>query len=144
MGVTRTSAEEHIQQAIAHQLSGQHWHAVVDFSRAIKLNPDSNVYYQRGSAYLGLGEYRAAVEDLCKSINLKPGSTAYFKRGMLYRLLAQPDKAIADFSSALALDPGLDDARVQRELATHELRGTRQVGGCPVGHSNGTKASPKR
>ena len=50
-----------------------YWEAILDFSKAIEINPkDSFLYFWRGYAYEFLEEYPTAVKDLKIARNLDP------------------------------------------------------------------------
>ncbi len=76
--------------------------ALKEFSRAIELNPNYSLAYERRSnAYAGLKEDDKAMSDLNKAIELDPNNgSAYLDRGNFYDKLKKYPQAIADFSEA--------------------------------------------
>ncbi len=91
--------------------------AVVDFTEAIRLNPEgSQTYSQRGGAHVKKGDYRAAIADFTEAIRLDPTyGGGYAHRGNAYMKVGEIDNAIADFSEAIRFDP--------TKPVNHELRG---------------------
>ena len=65
---------------------GQKEKALLDFSKAIELNPkDSNQYVLRGYLYQRMGQQEKALLDFNKAIELDPKYSVAFKsRAFLY------------------------------------------------------------
>jgi tetratricopeptide (TPR) repeat protein/S1-C subfamily serine protease len=97
--------------------------AIVDYDRAIALNPkDSQVYYNRGIAKSELGNNQTAITDYDRAITLNPKfALAYVGRGMAKAELGNNQAAIADYDRAIVLDPKLDRAYNNRGIAKSEL-----------------------
>lgn len=76
--------------------------AILDYTRAITLNPGYAVaYYNRGNVYATLGEIRDAIKDYDEAIAADPQmARAYANRAWLYMELARRDAA-----KALELNP---------------------------------------
>src|SRR5262249_33670888 len=74
--------------------------AVVDYSRAIELNPtDADIYYDRGRAFLALRDLDAAIADLTKAIELAPDTTYYSAASAeAHELAGHTEQAAADVS----------------------------------------------
>jgi tetratricopeptide (TPR) repeat protein len=81
--------------------------AIEDFSKAIQLNPNSDIaYLLRGDAKFKLDQYEAAIEDFSKAIQLDPdNASAYNYRGTAKFHLNQYEAAIEDYSMSIQLDP---------------------------------------
>ena len=72
-----------------------------------RLDPKlAEVYYGRGSAYVGKGDYDKAISDYTEAIRLNPRyAEAYCSRGSAYGRKGDFDKAIADDNEAIHLNP---------------------------------------
>ncbi len=77
--------------------------AVVEYSKAIELDPKSDLAYEaRATAYTQLQEYDKAIADASKAVELKPDRGGpRFARAVAYRLRGDQDLAIADLSRAM-------------------------------------------
>ncbi len=97
---------------------GQFKEAVIDFGKAIQVNPKSQLAYNnRGAAYTRLGLLREAISDLDKAILLNPEyADAYHNRGITRSMLDRNDKAIEDFSKVISLDLNYVEAYFRRGL----------------------------
>jgi tetratricopeptide (TPR) repeat protein len=84
---------------------GQKQAAIIDYDRAISLNPKLiNAYYNRGNVKSELGEDRAALIDYDRAIALNPKPTnAYYHRGNIRSDLGDKNGAIADLTTAAEL-----------------------------------------
>ena len=96
------------------------------FDKAIDLNPDNAVYYdRRGLFKLGRNELIsanifAAMKDFNRSIKLDSTfGQAYFHRGQCYQLLSVPVRAINDFRRSMQLDPTIDANNEIRDCNYH-------------------------
>jgi tetratricopeptide (TPR) repeat protein len=87
--------------------------AIVDFTEAIRLNPQYPApYSHRAEAYQEKGQLDLALADLTTVIGLLPDDAdSYVDRGEVHALLGNHDSAVADFRTALKLDPHNDQAR---------------------------------
>jgi tetratricopeptide (TPR) repeat protein len=81
--------------------------AIVEFSEAIRLNPDyEEAYYNRGHAYGDKGDYDKAIADYNKAIHLNPeDGGAYSSRGHSYFRKGDYGKAATDYGEAIRLNP---------------------------------------
>ncbi|NJN61895.1 MAG: tetratricopeptide repeat protein [Coleofasciculaceae cyanobacterium RL_1_1] len=97
--------------------------ALLDFDRAIDLNPDdANAYYKRANVHFDMGNYEMALADYSTAIKLNPNdSDAYFNRGLAQMDMGNLQGAITDFSSVLQLNPNDPDAYYHRGLASHDV-----------------------
>ena len=114
--------------------------AIVDFTKAIELNPDYAIAYNnRGVAYYLKKEYESAIVDFTKAIELNPDyAIAYNNRGMAYGVKGEVDgsttrpdvpssklaviRAIKDYNPAIGLNPELAPAYYNRGVAWLRLR----------------------
>lgn len=77
--------------------------AIVEYSKAIELNPKSDIAYEgRGNVYTTMKNFDLAIADLTRAIELRPDRGGpYYGRGIAYRLQGNLDNAIADLSKAI-------------------------------------------
>lgn len=127
-GTDRQRASAHAARArILSNSFGQHHKAILDYSKAIGLNPTSpEFYFNRGNAHLRLKENRLAIADYDMAIHLDPGSLdSYGSRGWAYHLMGRDDVAIKDFNHILQGRP--DDLRaLLNRSAAYESLNNRQ------------------
>lgn len=99
-------------RGIAYANKGAFDRAIVDFTKAIELDPKMALpYYNRGDIYRAKGEYDKAIADFNTALKLDPKYVlAYINQGRTYRLKGEYDKAIGDFTRALKVDPKYADA----------------------------------
>ena len=97
--------------------------AILDYTDAIRLNPDfAEVYISRGAAKSSLSEYFAAISDFDTAIRLNPDcAIAYFNRGCAKDSLGEYFAAISDFDTVIRLAPDFVDAYNNRGLTKASL-----------------------
>ena len=91
-------------------------HSIVDFDKAIELNPNyADVYYFRANAYYKIDNFDKSIADYSKALELNPkGSNIYFSRSEAYSKKGQHGRAIHDLNKAIELvpnDPSYYNAR---------------------------------
>ena len=77
----------HLWRGASASRHGNYDKAIVEFTKAIKIDPDlAPGYSWRGSAYYKNAQYGLAINDFTMAINLDPASSAsdYHKRGLCY------------------------------------------------------------
>ena len=81
--------------------------ALVDYNRAIYLNPnDAQAHNNRGLLNFNQGKSELALNDYNLAILLNPRDPdAYYNRGNLYKDLEETDLALNDYNSVILLDP---------------------------------------
>ena len=99
----------HIQKGDSLIKQGQFKRAIVEYDKAIRLNPKyALAYNNRGIAYRRLKQYRRAIEDYNTTLRLNPKfAKAYYNRGISYLNLKQYRRAIQDYNEAIRLNPSL-------------------------------------
>lgn len=111
-------------RAATHLLRGGYDYAIRDYNRLldVKPEPDADLFYNRGCAYLAAGKLQDALSDFTKSISLNEVySLAYNNRGATYARLADYNKAIEDFTAAIKIEPNNALAYRNRALAFKKL-----------------------
>ena len=90
--------------------------AIVNFTEAIKFNPDSDyAYTRRGECYRMLGQYKEAIDDLNEAIRRNPkNGFAYASRAVSLWGLGQTDSVMRDLDEAIRLKPDYDFAYFMR------------------------------
>lgn len=103
--------------------------AILNFNRAIELNPDyADAYRNRASAYAETGDYQQAIRDYNKAIALEPDiEDAYYGRGLAYYYSGNLEQAILDYNRAIELDPNYIYAYLGRGLAYRQSGNTEQA-----------------
>jgi len=101
------NAEFYESQGLAYLEKRQYDKAILDFNKALKMNPaDAYAYQNRGRAYGEQGQYDLAISDYTKALEINPTyGDAYFNRGLIYHAKGQYDLAIADYTKALEINP---------------------------------------
>ena len=100
-------ALNHFEVGFALYEKGQLEEAIVEYDKAIRLDPQlAKAYTNRGSAYGSLGQEQRALQDFNEAIILDPqDAIAYNGRGAAYSELGKFEKAIKDLDQAIRLDP---------------------------------------
>jgi serine/threonine protein kinase/regulator of sirC expression with transglutaminase-like and TPR domain len=95
------------RRGLAHASTRNYEQAIVDYTRAIELDPDyAEAYVNRSTAHLLMANYGQAVTDCHKALELAPDFVAaYTNRGIAYTGLRDYDQALADYHQALELAP---------------------------------------
>lgn len=90
--------------------TGAYEQAILDYSRALRLNPDNaDAYYNRGNSYANLGRDDRAIRDYSQTIGFKPDHDfAYYNRGNSYFRKGDYRRAIEDYEKAYLLSPNDD------------------------------------
>lgn len=94
------------KRGLAHASTRNFEQAIIDFTKAIELDPHyAEAYNNRSTAHLMMGNYGQAVTDCTHALELAPDFVAtYVNRGIAYSGLRQYKQAIADCEKALQLD----------------------------------------
>jgi tetratricopeptide (TPR) repeat protein len=96
--------------------------AIVDFSDAIRLNPNyAEAYSNRGLARYEQGDLESAIADFTDAIGLDANlAQAYVNRGTARYNQGELESAIADFTNAIDLDTTLGEAYYNRAIARYD------------------------
>jgi tetratricopeptide (TPR) repeat protein len=85
---------------------GKYPEAVDDYTRALELAPDGDIYQHRGWAYFFSDAWQLALRDFSKAIELDPtAGDAYTGRGLACVMLGEYRGAVADAEAALLRKP---------------------------------------
>ncbi len=112
----------------AYRTKGDYDHAVVDYTEAIKIEPNYVLaYYSRGIAYFNKKDFDHAIADYTASLRLAPKDIiALQNRGHAYQGMQDYDRAVADYSEAIQIEPkfasAFNDRCYARAIAGRELQ----------------------
>ncbi len=99
-------ADSYCSRGNAKYASGDYKGAIIDFDKALELNPDAIIYSNRGSAKGKLGDKTGAIMDFDKSLELNPeNADTYYNRGAVKDESGDKAGAIIDFDKSLELNP---------------------------------------
>lgn len=130
----RLSAEDTLafsSRGDALALCGQFSKAIVDYSRALELRPDSRVVrYNRAVAYRQQGMLDAAWEELELLSRLdSTNASVYLNRGLVCLALGERDRAVREFRNAIDCQPDCEEAMARlKELAPSETSDSISIG----------------
>ena len=141
------SEEFYFKRAYKKAEEGDHYGAISDYSKAIKINPrNSKSYYNRGISKGKSGDNYGAISDYNKAIEINPRyAKAYYNRGNAKNNLKDYLGAITDYNMAIEIYPRYSYAYNNRGVAKY-LSGDFQ-GACSdarkgklLGYSKASKA----
>ena len=106
-GELKDEAATYHNRGVAYSNTDKYTRAIMDFDKAVKLNPLHSVsYWNRGRIYRLLGDNDHAIANFNETIRLESNDAlAYYERGIAYANKAQYSEAIADFDKATELNP---------------------------------------
>lgn len=113
------TACEFTNRGIAYFTDGQFDLSIIDYTIAIKINPNcGGAYLDRGLTYDKLKEYNSAIADYTKAIEIDPSNkVAYTYRGSAYSAEGKNDLAMADYNKAIGLNSSYADAYIWQGIA---------------------------
>jgi tetratricopeptide (TPR) repeat protein len=108
----------HFFKGAAYVLKGQLGEAIVEYDKAIMINPNFAMGYRsRGTAYDKKHHLDKAIADFNRAIEINPRlAMAYFVRGNIYARGSQYEQALSDFNKAIEINP--------RFIKAYNSRGT--------------------
>jgi tetratricopeptide (TPR) repeat protein len=116
-------AEKHFWQGIEYRQENNNEAAMMEFSRAIEIDPDySLAYYNRALIYYQSGDLGRSLTEYNMAIELNPNNPYWtYERGILHLQLGYREKAIIDLEKSLEL--GLPPSYRQKvEEALEQLK----------------------
>ncbi|WP_063757743.1 ATP-binding protein [Streptomyces fulvoviolaceus] len=116
-------AEAHCVRGQELRSKGEHDRALVEYDRALVLNPESaEAYHGRGVTRRRAGDAVAALVDFDRADELHPDNVRIiFDRGEVLRTLGRHEEAAEAFDRVLALDPTHEVAWASRAYSKHSL-----------------------
>lgn len=109
-------------RGICYTIMDQDSLAVVDFNRAIVIDPeDHTLYNYRGFALAELQSYTAALADLDKALTMSPNYVdAFMNKGIVYLWMERYDASIEQFNKVIEINPENGKAYYNRGIAHEE------------------------
>jgi tetratricopeptide (TPR) repeat protein len=122
--LVENTAQTHLMHGDVYAEQGQWDEAIVEYSKAIEMDPKSAIAYaNRAWAYGWKDEFDKAIADCDEAIRLDPDyAIAYSYRGDAYLQLGEYDRTIGDCSKAIELDPDYALAYIKCGDAYFQLR----------------------
>ena len=116
---TSIAAPAYYNRGLAYYDKREVKRAIVDYTRAIELNPNFDAaYYNRGVAHHDKKAFEHAIADYTRAIELNPSfDAAYNNRGLAYTELRDYNGAINDFDRAIEINPNNANAYNNRGVA---------------------------
>ena len=107
-----SSAEEHYKSATTYHDLGEFERAISEYRKAIALNPNFPIIYNRlGVAYSELKQYDAALDAYQKALALSPMTAElHYNVGLVYLKQGDLRRALEAFKRAITLDAKWEDA----------------------------------
>ncbi|MBX2840267.1 MAG: tetratricopeptide repeat protein [Flammeovirgaceae bacterium] len=115
---------EHFNElGIALFAKGNHDEAIIEYNKAININPGEPAYYNnRGAAKNGKDDFYSAISDFNIAIELNPNfAEAYNRRGLSKYYLNDYKNAIPDFTSCIEIDSTYENAYFNRGNTYYSL-----------------------
>lgn len=104
--LSQDNAYAYYNRGITSGKLGNHNEEIIDYNKALALNPKSQIYYNRGIANAQLGKNTKAIEDFNQAIELNPkDSDSYLNRGVIYANLGNYRQSIADLNMCYRVEP---------------------------------------
>jgi len=84
---------------------GRHQDALMQYEKAVRLNPSAANYYSLGQTHLAMGDYSQAESAFSRVQRMEPEATnGYFGLGQTYNKMERYDDAVLQFKAALEKD----------------------------------------
>ena len=97
--------------------------SVVDYTKAIEVEPKAMYYCNRASIYAKMGQNEEAINDYTQAIAVDGKYyKAYNGRGVVRANLERYEDAINDFTLCLDVEPGYTSALSNRGIAYYKIR----------------------
>ena len=100
----------------------QYDQAIRNLGEALRLKPDAQTYYARGSCYFLKHSYDSAKQDFDEAIRRDYGAQAYYFRGWCHIYEENYTEAIADFDEAIRLEPKVAESYSARAWVHNRQR----------------------
>jgi tetratricopeptide (TPR) repeat protein len=128
----KAKAQEYNRLATQKLLNGDYQGALIDYNRAIQLDPNyAKAYNSRGTVkMIGFKDYPGALADYNRAIQLDPNlSAAYTSRGTLKALESKDYRgALVEYNRAIELNPNDIDAYTSRAATKYRYLKDRSGG----------------
>jgi tetratricopeptide (TPR) repeat protein len=126
-----TEAAKHYNRANAYVHNGQYDQAIVEYTKAIELEPRlADAYFNRGLAYVKKGQYDdQAIVDFTEAIELSSGlaAPAYYYRGFCYFMKGVYGRALSDANKAAESDATYANAYLLKASVYEKMERTTEA-----------------
>ncbi len=86
--------------------AGDYEGAVDELSKSIAINPNYDIFNERGIIFSRMGKFKEAILDFSNAISLEPArADAYNNRGIVFVKKKKYDLAVRDLTSAIQISP---------------------------------------
>ena len=126
--VNAKTSDFYFDSAFEKANQGDHYGAISDYNKSIKLNQLSKndlaaAYYNRGREKSFIKDYAGALSDFNKAINLNPNNADYyvFRGNTIGRLYNDEYGAISDYTKAIEIDPNNKIAFKNRGISKENI-----------------------
>ncbi len=105
--------------------------ALIQYDRAIALQPTAEAYFNRGTVLRELNRPEEALASFDHAMTLKPDfAEAYIHRGLALQKLKRTEEALINYDRALSLKPGTAEVHFDRGNAFMELKRMEEALAC--------------
>jgi len=113
----------YIQRGNVRYIQKNFENACIDYSEAIKTNPQSaEAWHNKGVALGELGKYDEAIKACDKAIEINPQfATAWYNKGVCLNNLGKHDDAIKAYDKAIEINPQFAKAWYNKGVALDKL-----------------------
>lgn len=113
----------HLCRGISHTTNGQYAQAIIEFTRAIEINPSyAESYNERGVVYENTYQSELAIKDYNKAIEINSKfAIAYNNRGNVYDDRGEYNLAISDFTKSIEINPMLAEVYNNRAFTYYTI-----------------------
>ncbi|KZR92629.1 lipoprotein NlpI [Synechococcus sp. MIT S9509] len=121
------NVDSYLQAGVEKSESGEYRGALIEFNKAIELDPtNSSAYQYRGVAKAKYGDFEGSIIDYSKSIELDSSSTeSYANRGIAKARSGDVPGTVLDFDVAIHMNPDDGNAYFNHGMAmemSHDLQ----------------------
>lgn len=109
------------KRAVALAKLGHPFDAIMNYDKAIELNPTAEFYNNRGASYFDLGEFDRAIEDYEKALSINPKiAQSWNNIGNVFMQKRETSNAITNYRKAISADPNYVDGHLGLAIALLE------------------------
>jgi tetratricopeptide (TPR) repeat protein len=118
------SARIYVERALAKERAGDFPGAMVDYSAAIAIKPESGAaHYDRGLLYAAMARFNEAIADFDVALKALPNDAdIYLNRAAAHAKAHHPKEALADYDGAIRNAPNSTEGVMIRAKASAEKR----------------------
>ncbi len=105
MQLDPTSDAPVVKLANLYYAEGRHQEALLQYEKAVRLNPSANNYFSLGQTHLALEQYSQAESTFSRAARMEPDSpNGYYGLGQTYNKMERYDDAVLQFKAAIEQD----------------------------------------